>query len=399
MFIHNLSHVAERFGKFLEQQEHPGVFLPRSAIKFLEIQVEAVPVLNPRTARDHRQGFDDARCLLRIAQAIKELIGLVGISIELKANGNFRSKYADLAQLLKQDLVETNLRDARLVNGGGDVGARKELLLTLMNMCAPHELDASISITALASSTSWPLFLTLRDTSRVIYREEEHESIDEIFPNDYGAAQINFIKSLAIDMMGHLPQLDEMCILPNGQHFCRRKRVLRDGPISLEDLYIIDSTSLHPFSNGYNFMDTTALLREMGGSGIRSPEPLGSHVSTPIPAEDILHSVPSDSLDRQDAYPLSEMNTNIDRASEACKAGTIIETECLKQESDHNHTSISEVYLDQIRLEASPAPRRDYNNWQGPIILDTKFAGDIETLELVAIAKYFTQYRSESELI
>ncbi|KAF5553327.1 hypothetical protein FMEXI_2461 [Fusarium mexicanum] len=150
---------------------------------------------------------------------------------------------------------------------------------------------------------------------KVIYREEEHENIDEIFPKDYGATQINFIESLAIGMMGHLPQLDEI---------------------------IIDSTSFHAFSNGYNFMDTTALLREMGENGIRSPEPLASHVSTPIPAEDILHSALSDSLGRQDAYPLSEMKTNIDRALEAF---------------------------------------------------------DIDKMELVAIAKYFTQHRSESELI
>ncbi|KAF4414836.1 hypothetical protein FACUT_13921 [Fusarium acutatum] len=157
--------------------------------------------------------------------------------------------------------------------------------------------------------------------------------------------------------------------------------------------------STDPFSNGYNFMDATALLREMGGSGIRSRESLASHLSTPIAAEDILHSVPSDSLDRQDAYPLSEMNTHIDRVSEVRKAGTTMDTECLKQESDHNHTSISEICLGQIRREASPTPRRDCNNWQGPTILDTEFAGDIDRMELVAIAKYFTQYRSESELI
>ncbi|KAF5611326.1 uncharacterized protein FSUBG_2431 [Fusarium subglutinans] len=33
---------------------------------------------------------------------------------------------------------------------------------------------------------------------KVIYREEEHENIDEIFPKDYGTTQINLIDSLAI---------------------------------------------------------------------------------------------------------------------------------------------------------------------------------------------------------
>ncbi|EWG38685.1 hypothetical protein FVEG_14940 [Fusarium verticillioides 7600] len=56
-----MSHVAERLGKLFGQQEHPRVFLLRSAIKLLEIQVEAVPVLDLRTARDHRQDFDGVR--------------------------------------------------------------------------------------------------------------------------------------------------------------------------------------------------------------------------------------------------------------------------------------------------------------------------------------------------
>ncbi|RBR18434.1 hypothetical protein FVER53590_01846 [Fusarium verticillioides] len=52
----------------------------------------------------------------------------------------------------------------------------------------------------------------------VIYRDEEYENINDIFLNDYGASQINFIKSLVVDMMDHLPQLDETCILPTRQH-------------------------------------------------------------------------------------------------------------------------------------------------------------------------------------
>ncbi|KAF4414833.1 hypothetical protein FACUT_13918 [Fusarium acutatum] len=119
------SHVSERLGKLLDQQEQPGVFLPRSAIRFLEIQVEAVRVLDPRTARDHRLGFDDVRCIPRIAQAIKELVGLVGMSIEFKFDDNSRSKYTELARLLNQDLVQTNLRDVRLVDGGGGLVARR----------------------------------------------------------------------------------------------------------------------------------------------------------------------------------------------------------------------------------------------------------------------------------
>ncbi|KAF5644202.1 uncharacterized protein FTJAE_2891 [Fusarium tjaetaba] len=245
-----MSHVPERLGKFLDQQEHPGVFLPRSAIKVLEIQVEAVPVLDPRTARDQRQGFDDVRCFPRIAQAIKEPTGLVGIYIEC---------------------------------------------------VVPRKLDVSTSITTLASPTSWPLFLKLRakcqlymlvmkgevsltghliprievfDICRyvfcflqqlvlvnrikhnsvvqngdnailtlarmvksdlrhlrrfafsftsgfgrtVIYRDEDYDNISDVFLNDYGDPQINFIKSLVVDMMGHLPQLDETCILPTRQH-------------------------------------------------------------------------------------------------------------------------------------------------------------------------------------
>ncbi|KLO83906.1 uncharacterized protein LW93_691 [Fusarium fujikuroi] len=102
-------------------------------------QRSTVPVLDLRTARDHRLGFDDVRCISRIAQAINELVGLVGISIEFKVDGNPQSKYADRARLLTQDLVGTNPRDVRLVAGDGGVVARKELLLTLMKMCGPSQ--------------------------------------------------------------------------------------------------------------------------------------------------------------------------------------------------------------------------------------------------------------------
>ncbi|KAF4414832.1 hypothetical protein FACUT_13917 [Fusarium acutatum] len=74
----------------------------------------------------------------------------------------------------------------------------------------------------------------------VIYRDEEYENINNIFPKDYGATQINFIKSLVVDMMGYLPQLDAMCILPNGEHFYQGKRVLGDGPINVEDLKYLE---------------------------------------------------------------------------------------------------------------------------------------------------------------
>ncbi|KAF5573349.1 hypothetical protein FPANT_12434, partial [Fusarium pseudoanthophilum] len=290
-----MSHVAERLGRFLDQQEHPGVFLPRSATKFLEIQVKAVPVLDPRTARDHRQGLDDVRCLPRIAQAIKELTGLVGISVKFKVNDNFRSKCADLTQLLRQDLVETSLRDVRLIGGGYDLGSHKGLLLTPMKMRGPSQARcadfdhypgivnflASLSKTQsqipalyadnegrtlsrmeyVATKMGYIILINnpilalarmvesdLRHLRRfafsitsgfrrnVIYRDEEYENINEIFLNNYGATQITFIKSLVVDMMGHLPQLDEVYILPNGQHFYRAKRVLGDGPIDVEDL-------------------------------------------------------------------------------------------------------------------------------------------------------------------
>ncbi|KAG5752100.1 hypothetical protein H9Q72_003274 [Fusarium xylarioides] len=55
----------------------------------------------------------------------------------------------------------------------------------------------------------------------VIYRDKEYENINDIFPNDYGASKINFIKSLVVYMMGHLSQLDEICILPTRQQFYR----------------------------------------------------------------------------------------------------------------------------------------------------------------------------------
>ncbi|EWY88081.1 hypothetical protein FOYG_09429 [Fusarium oxysporum NRRL 32931] len=55
---------------------------------------------------------------------------------------------------------------------------------------------------------------------KCIYRDEEYENINEIFPNHYGAT-VSFLKSLVIDMMRHLRQLDEIRIFPNGHHFYR----------------------------------------------------------------------------------------------------------------------------------------------------------------------------------
>ncbi|KAF5985132.1 hypothetical protein FBULB1_3036 [Fusarium bulbicola] len=198
---------------------------------------------------------------------------------------NKSTLYADLARLLKQALVEATFRDVRLAGGGGGVGASKELLSTLMKMCGTSralevDLDHGTGIANFLGSLSdtqgqipamyagnegrqfldshlipslevfeicryWVRFLQqLVLVNRIdfnsiirngqpsdqrglyhffIYREEEHENIDENFAKDYGATQINLIESLAIGMMGHLPQLDEMCILPNRQHFYRGK--------------------------------------------------------------------------------------------------------------------------------------------------------------------------------
>ncbi|KAF5598984.1 hypothetical protein FPCIR_2630 [Fusarium pseudocircinatum] len=270
----------------------------------LQVHVEAVQVLEPRTARDYRQGFEDVRCLPRIAKAIKELLELVEIPTESKVNDTFRSKYADLVRLLKEDLVEANLRDVRLVTGGGGVGASKELLLTPTKICGISrarwdDLDHCPGIVYLSGSLSdtqrqipamyagneggQPLkgsgvttfsvqngehsnhrrlyhldnallslagvvesvlrhlrhlafYIMSASDHKAIYRDEEHENIDEIFLNHHVATHINFIESPAIDMMGLLPQLDEMCILPNGLHFFREKRLLGDGPISGKDL-------------------------------------------------------------------------------------------------------------------------------------------------------------------
>ncbi|EWY88082.1 hypothetical protein FOYG_09430 [Fusarium oxysporum NRRL 32931] len=129
------SQVADRLGKFLDQEQHPGTFVPKSKIKFLEIHIVAARVLDPRTARDHQGNFEDARCFERIAQALKEIVELVGISIEFSAPRGHQIRLTQLTQLLKQDLVQTNLRDVRLINTSGGVDARKELFLTLMKMC------------------------------------------------------------------------------------------------------------------------------------------------------------------------------------------------------------------------------------------------------------------------
>ncbi|CZR42505.1 uncharacterized protein FPRO_09808 [Fusarium proliferatum ET1] len=250
-------------------------------------QRSTVPVLDLRTARDHRLGFDDVRCISRIAQAIKELVGLVGISIEFKVDGNPQSTYADRARLLTQDLVETNLRDVRLVAGGGGVVARKELLLTLMKMYGHSEarcvdLDHCPGVVNFLASPSDTLkqipviyggdggrrfvggplipklgvfdichygFRFLQQSVLInrikhnsvvrngepsnhvgLYHRVEYENINDIFHKDYGATQINFVKFLVVDMMGYLPQLDEMCILPNGQHFNTENQCWETAP-------------------------------------------------------------------------------------------------------------------------------------------------------------------------
>ncbi|KAH7265405.1 uncharacterized protein BKA55DRAFT_250667 [Fusarium redolens] len=69
-----------------------------------------------------------------------------------------------------------------------------------------------------------------------VYRDKEYENINEIFPNDLGATQSDFIKSLVIDMMVYLPKLKEMCILPYGAHFYRGQRMLGAGPIDVGEL-------------------------------------------------------------------------------------------------------------------------------------------------------------------
>jgi hypothetical protein len=96
-------------------------------------------ILDPRTARGHREHSENARCLQRIAQALKQLMELVGVSIEFKSCENHEVDFAHLARLLKQDMVQTNLRDVRLVDGGGSLLARKKLLLALMKMCGPSQ--------------------------------------------------------------------------------------------------------------------------------------------------------------------------------------------------------------------------------------------------------------------
>ncbi|EXK99337.1 hypothetical protein FOQG_01880 [Fusarium oxysporum f. sp. raphani 54005] len=92
---------------------------------------------DPRTARDHRENFEGARCIRRIAQALRELVELGGISIELNSVGSHEVKLAHLTRFLKQYLVETNFRGVRLIDESGGVFELNELLLALMKMCGP----------------------------------------------------------------------------------------------------------------------------------------------------------------------------------------------------------------------------------------------------------------------
>ncbi|SCO86537.1 uncharacterized protein FRV6_10664 [Fusarium oxysporum] len=107
------------------------------ASRFLEVYVVAARALGPRTARDHRENFEDARCIRRIAQALRELVELGGISIELNSVGSHEVKLAQLTRFLKQYLVETNFRGVRLIDESGGVFELNELLLALMKMCGP----------------------------------------------------------------------------------------------------------------------------------------------------------------------------------------------------------------------------------------------------------------------
>ncbi|KAJ4066282.1 hypothetical protein NW753_002497 [Fusarium oxysporum] len=107
------------------------------ASRFLEVYVVAARALDPRAARDHRENFEDARCIRRIAQALRELVELGGKSIELNSVGSHEVKLAHLTRFLKQYLVETNFRGVRLIDESGGVFELNELLLALMKMCGP----------------------------------------------------------------------------------------------------------------------------------------------------------------------------------------------------------------------------------------------------------------------
>ncbi|KAJ9420955.1 hypothetical protein QL093DRAFT_2579025 [Fusarium oxysporum] len=107
------------------------------ASRFLEVYVVAARALDPRTARDHRENFEDARCIRRIAQALRELVELGGVSIELNSVGSHEVKLAHLTRFLKQYLVETNFRGVRLIDESGGVFELNEPLLALMKMCGP----------------------------------------------------------------------------------------------------------------------------------------------------------------------------------------------------------------------------------------------------------------------
>ncbi|KAK2696990.1 hypothetical protein QWA68_005134 [Fusarium oxysporum] len=224
------------------------------ASRFLEVYVVAARALDPRTARDHRENFEDARCIRRIAQALRELVELGGISIELNSVGSHEVKLAHLTRFLKQYLVETNFRGVRLIDESGGVFELNELLLALMKITeSDHVLrsgnpgnQGGLYYLPSDGLSHWSEDNALRNLANMIedqlshlryfaslapsgynpkciHRDEEYENINEIFPNHYGATQVSFLKSLVIDMMCHLRQLGEMCIFPNGHHFYRGK--------------------------------------------------------------------------------------------------------------------------------------------------------------------------------
>ncbi|KAM5366580.1 hypothetical protein ACJA88_011889 [Fusarium oxysporum] len=96
-------------------------FVPESATRFLEINVQGICVLDPRTVQDHQEHFEDPRCLQRISQAVKQLVDLGGLSIEFNLHGIRQLDFSALTPLLEQGFAPTNLRDVRLIDRGGSI--------------------------------------------------------------------------------------------------------------------------------------------------------------------------------------------------------------------------------------------------------------------------------------
>ncbi|EWZ40427.1 hypothetical protein FOZG_09115 [Fusarium oxysporum Fo47] len=88
---------------------------------FLEINVQGICVLDPRTVQDHQEHFEDPRCLQRISQAVKQLVDLGGLSIEFNLHGIRQLDFSALTPLLEQGFAPTNLRDVRLIDRGGSI--------------------------------------------------------------------------------------------------------------------------------------------------------------------------------------------------------------------------------------------------------------------------------------